>query len=248
LKPKLLTFFSPLLYRPPLRVAAIPRTALENLKDWLDGADVLFTKGQASFDWKEIMGAVRDDIGAFFENGGWDFLDVDGVLADPNQAKKRRRSEPDGSDVEEGAEDGPQSVIQFESDSGDESEEESEYSDESSEEVSSDEDSSDFTSESESDSDDYASESASDSGMHLNHLFFSVDSLTELVVVMCFTDDVDDWDELERRAAESDRRAAHEDDSDSEDERRRRGGNKRAAPAAKKAAPGKVDAKKPKFK
>ncbi len=79
---------------------------------------MLFTKGQASFDWKEIMSAVREDIGGFFEGGGWDFLDVDNDLTDPNAPKEKKKKKKRGGDddededADEDGEDGPSSIMQ----------------------------------------------------------------------------------------------------------------------------------------
>jgi hypothetical protein len=37
------------------------------------------------------MDAVRSDIVGFWEGGGWDFLDAEGDLEDPNKPKRKKK-------------------------------------------------------------------------------------------------------------------------------------------------------------
>lgn len=61
-------------------------------------SNILFTKGSVSFNWKEIMDAVKSDLVGFYERGGWDFLDGEGDLEDPNKPRKKKKSSKENAD------------------------------------------------------------------------------------------------------------------------------------------------------
>ncbi|KAG5460311.1 MAG: histone chaperone Rttp106-like-domain-containing protein, partial [Olpidium bornovanus] len=76
--------------RPPVHINTIPMGQLENVKAWLDRSlcnvaclpvgstqDVAFSEGQVNLNWGAIMKTINDDPAAFFEDGGWSFVQGD---------------------------------------------------------------------------------------------------------------------------------------------------------------------------
>merc|ERR1712051_37742 len=59
-------------------VGSIPMNTLDHVKDWLHGVDIKYTEGVQSLNWTKIMKTILDDPEAFFEDGGWNFLDAGG--------------------------------------------------------------------------------------------------------------------------------------------------------------------------
>jgi len=56
-------------------VNAIPMNMLDHVKEWLNSCDIRYTEGVQSLNWSKIMKTITDDPEAFFETGGWTFLD-----------------------------------------------------------------------------------------------------------------------------------------------------------------------------
>ena len=58
-------------------VGSIPMNVLDHVKDWLNSVDIKYTEGVQSLNWTKIMKTIVDDPEAFFEEGGWNFLDAE---------------------------------------------------------------------------------------------------------------------------------------------------------------------------
>ncbi|KAG4304385.1 hypothetical protein PORY_002095 [Pneumocystis oryctolagi] len=101
--------------RPPAHINTIPMSHLDNVKDWLDSVDIAYTEGVLNLNWATIMKTINDDPLAFFEEGGWAFLNNE---SDEESAE----SEEEGSE--------------FTASEDEESEEESEYDENASEDES----------------------------------------------------------------------------------------------------------------
>jgi len=56
------------------RICSIPRESLDNIKDWLDKVDILFSEGMMSLNWNSVLAEIRHDFTKFLEEGGWAFL------------------------------------------------------------------------------------------------------------------------------------------------------------------------------
>eukprot|EP00479_Gromia_sphaerica_P008939 TRINITY_DN3600_c0_g1_i1.p1 TRINITY_DN3600_c0_g1~~TRINITY_DN3600_c0_g1_i1.p1 ORF type:complete len:459 (+),score=93.40 TRINITY_DN3600_c0_g1_i1:177-1553(+) len=79
--------------KPVCRIDAIPSQHLENIKEYLTDAGILFYEGAVNLDWNRIMKEVRDDTRGFFQTVGWSFLD-----RQPEEAVAGYESNPDDSD------------------------------------------------------------------------------------------------------------------------------------------------------
>jgi len=58
-------------------ISSIPVDNLEDIKQWLDSNNIKFYQGNANLNWTKIMQTIREEPKAFFEDGGWSFLDMD---------------------------------------------------------------------------------------------------------------------------------------------------------------------------
>merc|ERR1711997_1146416 len=106
-------------------VGSIPMNTLDHVKDWLNSVDIKYTEGVQSLNWTKIMKTILDDPEAFFEDGGWNFLDAGG-------------SDQEGDDDDDSEEDEEFKVSEGSEGSGSGSEEDSDE-DFSSEDISDDE-------------------------------------------------------------------------------------------------------------
>ncbi|KAK9454413.1 FACT complex subunit-domain-containing protein [Dipodascopsis uninucleata] len=97
--------------RPVIHINSIPMDQLDNVKDWLDEVEIPYSEGPLNLNWQTIIKTIVADPHAFFEGGGWSFLDTE--------------SDSENSDMSDDA-------SEFEvsdADPEDESEEESEFDD-----------------------------------------------------------------------------------------------------------------------
>lgn len=63
--------------RPPYHINTIPVEQLEDVKDWLDSSDIVFSEGPLNLSWPTIMKTVLADPHQFFLDGGWSVLQAD---------------------------------------------------------------------------------------------------------------------------------------------------------------------------
>uniref|UniRef100_A0A8R1HXU7 FACT complex subunit n=1 Tax=Caenorhabditis japonica TaxID=281687 RepID=A0A8R1HXU7_CAEJA len=61
----------------PQMVTQIPMSSIDMIKEWLHSCDIKYSEGIQSLNWANVMRTITDDLEAFFENGGWSFLDLD---------------------------------------------------------------------------------------------------------------------------------------------------------------------------
>ncbi|XP_071494037.1 FACT complex subunit SPT16-like [Diadema antillarum] len=105
-------------------VNAIPMNLLDQVKDWLNSCDIKYTEGVQSLNWSKIMKHILDDPDAFFEGGGWTFLEPESDNEreeDDEDEEGDDAYEPSGSEFNES---------ESESEYSEESESESDYSEE----------------------------------------------------------------------------------------------------------------------
>uniref|UniRef100_F6QIX3 FACT complex subunit n=1 Tax=Ciona intestinalis TaxID=7719 RepID=F6QIX3_CIOIN len=89
-------------------INSIPMQSLEAIREWLNSCDIHYTEGIQSLNWGKILKTILDDPEAFFEQGGWSFLepqsDGEGDDSDESESDFNPQSSEGGSD-EEGSED-----------------------------------------------------------------------------------------------------------------------------------------------
>lgn len=61
----------------PQMVAQIPMSSIDKIKEWLHTCDIWYSEGIQSLNWAKVMKTITDDLEAFFEEGGWSFLNVE---------------------------------------------------------------------------------------------------------------------------------------------------------------------------
>lgn len=78
-------------------VAQIPMSSIDKIKEWLHTCDIWYSEGIQSLNWAKVMKTITDDPEDFFENGGWNFLD----LESDNEEGNDDSDESDAYDPEE---------------------------------------------------------------------------------------------------------------------------------------------------
>ena len=61
-----------------LRIDAIPSTSLDSIREWLGSMDIKFYESKINLNWKPILKSIMDDPQDFIDQGGWNFLDMEG--------------------------------------------------------------------------------------------------------------------------------------------------------------------------
>uniref|UniRef100_H2ZNP2 FACT complex subunit n=1 Tax=Ciona savignyi TaxID=51511 RepID=H2ZNP2_CIOSA len=85
-------------------INSIPMNSLEAIKEWLNSCDIHYTEGVQSLNWTKILKTIVDDPEAFFEQGGWSFLepqsDNENEDSDESESSFNPESSDDGSEDE----------------------------------------------------------------------------------------------------------------------------------------------------
>ncbi|CAN6980178.1 unnamed protein product [Brassica oleracea var. botrytis] len=113
-----------------LRVDSIPTTSLEGIKEWLDTTDIKYYESKLNLNWRQILKTITDDPQSFVEEGGWEFLNLDGSDSESGGSEESDK-EYEASDVEvesesEDEDSDSASLVESEDDEEEDSEEESE--------------------------------------------------------------------------------------------------------------------------
>ncbi|PRQ42486.1 putative peptidase M24, FACT complex subunit Spt16p/Cdc68p, creatinase/Aminopeptidase P/Spt16 [Rosa chinensis] len=113
-----------------LRIDSIPSTALEGLKEWLDDTEIKYYESRMNLSWKPILKTITEDPQSFLDNGGWEFLNLEGTDSDSEQSQESDQGyEPSDMESESESEDESSdsaSLVESEDDEEEDSEEVSE--------------------------------------------------------------------------------------------------------------------------
>ncbi|KAA8495563.1 FACT complex subunit SPT16 [Porphyridium purpureum] len=60
------------------RISSIPMVELEMLKKFLDEQQIKYYEGPANLNWPNTLKTIRADLEGFYDEGGWDFLNMEG--------------------------------------------------------------------------------------------------------------------------------------------------------------------------
>ena len=110
------------------RICSIPRETLDNIKDWLDQVDILFSEGVMSLNWNTVLNEIRKDFPKFLEEGGWAFLrdddDAEGEDSEEDSDFEADQRQEDESSEEEVSDEGDEDDESFGESSGEFSDDE----------------------------------------------------------------------------------------------------------------------------
>jgi len=87
--------------RPVEHINSVPIEAKDSIQEWLDSCNIKFYSGPQNLNWKRIMQEVQKDPQAFFEGGGWDFLDMEKSDDEDGQGSGSSSEDDEGFDPEE---------------------------------------------------------------------------------------------------------------------------------------------------
>lgn len=60
------------------RIDSIPSSSLDGVKEWLDTTDIKYYESRLNLNWRPILKTITDDPEKFIEDGGWEFLNLEG--------------------------------------------------------------------------------------------------------------------------------------------------------------------------
>ncbi|KKF95865.1 FACT complex subunit SPT16 [Ceratocystis platani] len=91
--------------RAPYHINTIPVEYLEQVKDWLDSCDILYSEGPLNLSWAPIMKTVTSNTHKFFLDGGWNFLQEDSDAENgSDESEEESAFEIDESELDEASE------------------------------------------------------------------------------------------------------------------------------------------------
>ncbi|KAF5946750.1 hypothetical protein HYC85_016978 [Camellia sinensis] len=116
--------------RDVLRIDSIPSTSLDGIKEWLDTTDLKYYESRLNLNWRPILKTITDDPQRFIEDGGWEFLNLEGSDSDSEKSEESDQGyEPSDAEPESESEDEDSdsaSLVESEDDEEEDSEDESE--------------------------------------------------------------------------------------------------------------------------
>ena len=57
-----------------MRINSIPRESIDEIKEYLDSVNIIFSESVTPFNWQAVLLKIRSDMEAFLEEGAWKFL------------------------------------------------------------------------------------------------------------------------------------------------------------------------------
>lgn len=63
--------------REVFKIDSVPSHYLDTIKEWLTSVKIKYYETKMNLAWKPVLQNIMDDPQAFFDNGGWNFLDMD---------------------------------------------------------------------------------------------------------------------------------------------------------------------------
>ncbi|CAH9083048.1 unnamed protein product [Cuscuta epithymum] len=64
--------------RDVMRIDSIPISSLDGIKEWLDTTDIKYYESKLNLNWRPILKTIIDDPQRFIDEGGWEFLNLEG--------------------------------------------------------------------------------------------------------------------------------------------------------------------------
>ncbi len=74
--------------RAPVHINSIPAASLDSTKEWLDSMDIPISEGAVNLNWTAIMKTVQEDPYAFYNEGGWGFLQNGSDASDASDSEE----------------------------------------------------------------------------------------------------------------------------------------------------------------
>ncbi|GMH36216.1 hypothetical protein BSKO_04084 [Bryopsis sp. KO-2023] len=79
----------------------ISSQSLDTIKEWLTQVKIKYYETKSNLAWKNILKKIMDDPQAFFEDGGWKFLDMDASDSGDEMSENNSEFQPDSDEMEE---------------------------------------------------------------------------------------------------------------------------------------------------
>ncbi|PIA25479.1 hypothetical protein AQUCO_11400033v1 [Aquilegia coerulea] len=116
--------------RDVLRIDSIPSSSLDGIKEWLDTTDLKYYESRLNLNWRPILKTITDDPEKFFEEGGWEFLNMEASDSDSENTEDSDQgyapSDVQSDSVSEEEDDDSESLVESDEDEEEDTDEDSE--------------------------------------------------------------------------------------------------------------------------
>ncbi|GER46967.1 FACT complex subunit SPT16 [Striga asiatica] len=86
--------------RDVMRIDSIPFSSFDGIKEWLDTTDIKYYESRLNLNWRPILKKFTDDPQEFVNEGGWEFLNMEGTDSDNADDSSESDQGYEPSDVE----------------------------------------------------------------------------------------------------------------------------------------------------
>ncbi|XP_060167395.1 FACT complex subunit SPT16-like [Lycium barbarum] len=115
--------------RDVMRIDSIPTSSLDGIKEWLDTTDIKYYESKVNLNWRQVLKTITDDPQKFIDDGGWEFLNLEGSDSSSGDSESDQGYEPSDAEPESDSEDeesDSESLVESEDDEEEDEDEESE--------------------------------------------------------------------------------------------------------------------------
>ena len=83
--------------KPVMRIDSVPVGCLDKIKEWLNSVNIKYYESKVNLNWGPIQKSILADPAKFVEEGGWEFLNMDGGSDSEEEEEEEEVYEPSGS-------------------------------------------------------------------------------------------------------------------------------------------------------
>ncbi|XP_059313362.1 FACT complex subunit SPT16-like [Lycium ferocissimum] len=115
--------------RDVMRIDSIPTSSLDGIKEWLDTTDIKYYESKVNLNWRQVLKTITDDPQKFIDDGGWEFLNLEGSDSSSGDSESDQGYEPSDAEPESDSEDeesDSESLVESEDDEEEDEDEDSE--------------------------------------------------------------------------------------------------------------------------
>ncbi|XP_009629185.1 FACT complex subunit SPT16-like [Nicotiana tabacum] len=115
--------------RDVMRIDSIPISSLDGIKEWLDTTDIKYYESKVNLNWRQVLKTITDEPQRFIDDGGWEFLNLEGTDSSSGDSESDQGYEPSDAEPESDSDDDEsdsESLVESEDDEEEDEDEESE--------------------------------------------------------------------------------------------------------------------------
>ncbi|CAN4110891.1 unnamed protein product [Withania somnifera] len=115
--------------RDVMRIDSIPISSLDGIKEWLDTTDIKYYESKVNLNWRQVLKTITDEPQNFIDEGGWEFLNLEGTDSSSGDSESDQGYEPSDAEPESDSDDeesDSESLVESEDDEEEDEDEDSE--------------------------------------------------------------------------------------------------------------------------